>query len=54
MNILSIFRENFLRLDVYMRELSYQNVEQRISYSLVQLLSKYTTFTQYHLLETNA
>ena len=35
-----ISRENFMRVDVFYRDLSYEVVEQRPAYDLTQLLSK--------------
>ena len=38
-NFLS-FRENFLEIDVFMKELYYEQVEQNVAYDLTNLWSK--------------
>ena len=42
------FRENFLRLDVFMQELSYEEITQQIAYDVPRLLSKRFLLFIYH------
>ena len=36
--VFSICRENFVRLDIYMQELRYEEITQQEAYSVIQLI----------------
>ena len=37
-----IYRENFLEIDVFMKELYYEQIEQQVAYDVTNLFCKYT------------
>ena len=39
--LITIYRENFLQLDVFFRELSYEHIQQQVAYSIFALLCEY-------------
>ena len=41
-NVSSPFRNNFMSVDVFMKELSYEEIEQQVAYDLTSLWSKST------------